>query len=163
MTKSKAPTGPILALDLGKKLVGAAVSDAFLVTIKRLSPLKRSNWKRLLQDVRVLIQRFDAQTLVIGLPLRLDGTVGDAAADAQRVASNFALSLSLPVYLQDERLTSFEAKANLLEEGHGSDEISALIDGEAAAIILRDFLNSDQERMPCQPTRTPKREETTDE
>ena len=44
--------GPILALDLGEKLVGAAISDERLVTTKRLPPLKRSNWKRLLQDIR---------------------------------------------------------------------------------------------------------------
>jgi|SRR4030095_7408265 putative Holliday junction resolvase len=166
MTNSDAatlPIGPILALDLGKKLVGAAVSDELLVTIKRLPPLKRTNWKRLLLDVRVLIERFDAQTLVIGLPLRLDGTIGDAAVDAQRLAANFALSLSLPVYLQDERLTSFEAQANLLEAGHSTDEIPTRIDGEAAAIILRDFLASDQQRMPSSPTRTPELEETTEE
>ena len=155
--------GPILALDLGQKLVGASVSDELLVTIKRLTPLKRSNWKRLLQDVRILIERFDAQTLVIGLPLRLDGTIGDAAADARRIASNFALSLSLPVYLQDERLTSFEAQANLREEGRNPDQIPAQIDSEAAAIILRDFLTSDQEKVPCSQNRTPDSEETTEE
>jgi len=166
MNKSNASwsaKGPILALDLGQKLVGAAVSDELLVTIKRLAPLKRSNWKRLLQEVRILIERFDAQTLVIGLPLRLDGTIGDAAVDARRIASNFALSLSLPVYLQDERLTSFEAQANLLEDGHTPDEIPAQVDGEAAAIILRDFLTSDQEKVPCSPNRTPDSEETTEE
>jgi RNase H-fold protein (predicted Holliday junction resolvase) len=43
-------SGPILALDLGEKLVGAAVSDERLVTTKRLEPLKRSNWKKLLQE-----------------------------------------------------------------------------------------------------------------
>src|ERR1044072_5968523 len=90
------PAGPILALDLGDKLVGAAVSDDRLVTIKRLPALKRSNWKRLLKDVEILIARLDAQTLVIGLPLRLDGTIGSAAEDTTRIANNFAKSLKLP-------------------------------------------------------------------
>ena len=70
--------GPILALDLGQKLVGVAVSDERLVTTKRLPPLQRSNWKKLLQDLRQLVESFDAQTIVVGLPLRLDGTTGDA-------------------------------------------------------------------------------------
>src|ERR1044071_8146375 len=78
--------GPVLALDLGMKLVGAAVSDERLVTTKRLEPLKRSNWKKLLQDVRDLLERFDAQTIVVGLPLRMDGTDGDAAQDVRRIA-----------------------------------------------------------------------------
>ena len=76
------------------------------MTTKRLPPLKRSNWKQLLQDVRHLVERFDAQTIVVGLPLRLDGTDGDAAKDVHRLATNLARSIALPVYLQDERLTS---------------------------------------------------------
>jgi putative Holliday junction resolvase len=150
------PAGPVLALDLGQKLVGAAISDERSVTIKRLPPLKRSNWKKLLQDVRQLIERFDAQTIVVGLPLRLDGSDGDAAKDVRRLAANLAKSIAQPVYLQDERLTSFEATANLKAEGVKPDDIPALIDGEAAAMILRDFLQTDQERI-----RVPS--ETTDE
>src|SRR5205085_10613514 len=97
--------GPILAIDPGEKLVGAAVSDDRLVTIKRLPPLKRSNWKKLLQDIVTLIERYDAQTVVVGLPLRLDGSVGEAAEKARHLARNLARSIKLPVYLQDERLT----------------------------------------------------------
>jgi putative pre-16S rRNA nuclease len=140
-------TGPILALDLGEKLVGAAVSDENLITIKRLPALTRSNWKKLLQDVLALIERFDARMMVIGLPLALDGSHGDAAQNVQRVARNFARSTPLPVYLQDERLTSFEATANLRAEGKKPGEIPDLVDSEAAAIILRDFLRTDQDRL----------------
>lgn len=146
------PAGPILALDLGDKLVGAAVCDDRLVTIKRLAPLKRSNWKKLLQDIVTLIQRYDAQTVVIGLPLRLDGTAGDAAEKSRRIATNLARSVPQPIYLQDERLTSFEAMGNLKTEGHTSSEIKALVDGEAAAMILRDFIQTDQERIPVTPS-----------
>jgi putative Holliday junction resolvase len=150
MTKNRTQSdtrGPVLALDLGQKLVGIAVSDEMLITIKRLEPLKRSNWKKLLRDVTALIQRFDAQTLVIGLPLRLDGASGSAAETTQQLGANFARSLKLPVYLQDERLTSVEAREVLLSSGHKPAEIPGLIDGEAAALILRDFLNSGEERI----------------
>lgn len=152
MNHHQALSGPVLALDLGDKLVGAAVSDDRLVTIKRLPPLKRSNWKKLLQDVVTLIQRYDAQTVVIGLPLRLDGASGDAAEQARRIATNLARSIEQPVYLQDERLTSVEAMENLKAEGHKPGDIPALIDGEAAAIILRDFLQTDQIRTPVTPS-----------
>lgn len=140
-------TGPILALDPGEKLVGTAVSDENLITIKRLPPLKRSNWKTLLHDVLALIERFDVRTVVIGLPLALDGTHGEAADKVQHLARNLARSTPLPVYLQDERLTSVEAMENLKAEGKRREEIAALIDGEAAAMILRDFLRTDQERI----------------
>jgi putative holliday junction resolvase len=144
--------GPILALDLGEKLVGAAVSDERLVTTKRLPPLKRSNWKKLLQDVRQLVERFDARTIVVGLPLRMDGSEGDAAKNVLRLATNLARSVDLPVYLQDERLTSLEAMENLKAEGVKPDEIPSVIDGEAAATILRDFLDTKQERVLVTPS-----------
>ena len=151
MKRTNDAIGPILALDLGQKLVGAAISDERLVTIKRLTPLERSNWKKLLQDVRYLIERFDAQTIVVGLPLRLDGSEGDAAKDVHRMAGNLARSINLPVYLQDERLTSVEAMENLKAEGCKPEEIPALIDGEAAAMILRDFLDENQNRVLVNP------------
>ena len=87
----------------------------------------------------------------MGLPLRLDGTDGDASKNARRVATNLAKSIDLPVYLQDERLTSLEAMENLKTEGLKSEEIPALIDGEAAATILRDFLDARQERIRVNP------------
>jgi putative Holliday junction resolvase len=143
--------GPALALDLGQKRVGVALSDELLITARRLDPLRRSNWKQLLRDVQTLVQRYDAQTLVIGLPLSLDGTKRAAAEGVQRLAENFARSLQVPVYLQDERLTSFAARQTLLAEGFSAEEIPALLDGEAAATILRDFLTNLENRVPVFP------------
>jgi putative Holliday junction resolvase len=144
-------SGPVLALDLGEKLVGAAISDDRLITTRRLPPLKRSNWKKLLQDVRDLLERFDAKTIVVGLPLSMDGSEGDAAKNVRRLALNLAKSVQQPVYLQDERLTSRAAMENLLSEGVKPEELPALIDGEAAAMILRDFLVTDRQRIRVDP------------
>ena len=142
---------PVLALDLGKKRVGAAVSDALSISINRLDVIPRTNWKQLLRDVENLARRFDAQTVVIGLPLKLNGSLGDAAAATRETALKFARSLKLPVYLQDERLTSREAEENLRAAGVPADEIPRRVDSEAAALILRDFLASDQQRIPLSP------------
>ena len=140
-------SGPILALDLGQKRIGVAVSDELLISITRLNPLRRSSWKQLLGDVCALILRFDAQTLVIGLPLRMNGTSGSAALNVRRMADKFARSLQIPVFLEDERLTSAEAEQHLRAEGHKRKEISALVDSESAAIILGDFIAGGQERI----------------
>jgi putative Holliday junction resolvase len=107
-----------------------------------------------------LIERFDVKTIVIGLPLSLDGTAGEAAQNVQRLAQNLARSVSIPVFLQDERLTSFEAMENLKAAGKRREEIPALIDGEAAALILRDFLRTDQNRLLVEAT---KNQDTTPE
>jgi len=147
----EAPRAPIIALDLGEKRVGVAVSDALSISIKRLQALPRTNWKQMLSDVDDLVRLFDAQTMVIGLPLRLDGSAGDAALEVQSVALKFARSLKIPVYLQDESLSSVAAEENLRNDGHKADEVPALLDSEAAAVILRDFLVSDQERTLVSP------------
>ena len=144
-------SGPVLALDIGEKLVGVAVSDERLITTKRLPPLKRSNWKKLLQDVRHLLEQFDAKTIVVGLPLSMDGSEGEAAKNVRRLALNLAKSVQQPVYLQDERLTSRAAMENLIAEGVKPADVPALIDGEAAAMILRDFLVTDQQRILVDP------------
>ena len=142
-------SGPILALDLGQKRIGVAVSDELLISITRLNPLRRSSWKHLLGDVCALILRFDAQTLVIGLPLRLAGDPGSAAGKAQQTAQKFSRSLALPVYLQDERLTSVEAEERLRAEGFNPREVLDLVDSESATIILRDFVAEGQRGSPA--------------
>jgi putative holliday junction resolvase len=134
------PAGRLLALDLGEKRVGVAVCDELQLTIRPLPFLRRTNWKQLLGAVADLLQRFDARALVIGLPLNLEGGEGEAAAGARRLARNFALSLHVPVFLQDERLTTREAEESLLAAGHSVESLRGQVDGEAAAIILRDFL-----------------------
>ncbi len=134
--------GRILALDLGQKRVGAALCDELLISITRLNPILRTNWKQLLVDVVQIVQQHNAKALVIGLPLSLDGTNDSAATAARKTAENFARSLSIPVFLQDERLTSVAAAEQLRDTGHNPKEVAQLIDSEAAAIILSDFLDA---------------------
>ena len=145
--KAENPIGPIVALDLGQKRVGVAISDSMLISITKLAPLPRSNWKQLLSDVSELLRRLDARTLVIGLPLSLDGSKGSAAIQAEYTAGKFARSLKIPVYLQDERLSSIEAEEQLRAAGKTTREMRDLIDCQAAAIILRDFMAEEQPRV----------------
>src|SRR5205085_8096613 len=135
-----APHGRLLALDLGTRRVGVAVSDELRLTARPLPALRRSNWKRLLREIKNLREQFDARGVVIGLPLSLDGTEGDAAHEARRIARNIELSLDVPVYLQDERLTSCESENELRAERITEEELKARVDSAAAVIILRDFL-----------------------
>ncbi|MFN2512876.1 MAG: Holliday junction resolvase RuvX [Pyrinomonadaceae bacterium] len=147
LDKAENLIGPIVALDLGQKRVGVAASDSLLISITKLAPLTRTNWKQLLSDVGELVRRLDARTLVIGLPLRLDGAKGSAALEAEGAAGKFARSLKIPVYLQDERLSSVEAEEQLRAAGKTISEMRDLVDCQAAAIILRDFIAGGQPRV----------------
>lgn len=132
--------GRLLALDLGHKRVGVAVTDELRITVRQLPALRRTNWKQLVRSLAALVHDFDAQSLVIGLPLSLDGTENTAAQEVKRQARNLELSLGLPVFLQDERLTSQEAESELRAAGYNPAEVRNRVDGAAAALILKDYL-----------------------
>lgn len=127
---------------MGSKKVGLAVSDELCLTVRALPPLPRTPWKRLLSSLAELCEQFDVRSIVLGLPLRLDGAEGDAAHEIRRLGRNLRLSLKLPLFFQDERLTSKEAESSLRERGLRPFEISERVDSEAASIILSDFLEA---------------------
>ena len=132
--------GRLVALDLGAKRVGVAVCDELTITVTPLPLIERRSWKDLLRRVAEIVEGYDARGLIIGLPLNMDGTEGFAAQDAMTVAENFRRSLNVPVYLQDERLTSVEAHSVMWAAGEKDEAINRRIDSESAAIILRDFM-----------------------
>ena len=134
-------SGRVLAVDPGRKRVGLAVSDELRLTARPLPTLRRSNWKELLQSLSDVVRRFDVKAVVIGLPRLLEGAEGDAAEEARRFGHNLQLSLRLPVYFQDECLTSKVSEENLRAEGHSESAIAARIHGEAARLILLDFIS----------------------
>ncbi len=132
--------GRILSLDLGKKRIGVAVCDELQMTVRGIEVITLKNREKLFADVKNLCETFDAIALVIGLPLNFDGTESAGATEAREIAAEIEPILALPVFLQDERLTSREAEEILREQGYDWREIKKLVDQEAAAIILRDFL-----------------------
>lgn len=134
--------GRVLAIDMGSKRVGLAVSDELRLSVRTLPALPRTPWKRLLNSLAGLCEEFDVRMVVVGLPLRLDGVEGDAAQEVTRLARNLELTLKIPISLQDERLTSKAAEGSLREQGLHGRQISEGVDSEAAAIILRDYLSA---------------------
>ena len=135
-------SGRIIALDLGTKRVGVAVSDETQTVVRAVKTVERKAWKKFLKQIIELIADFDAKALVLGLPLESDGSESEMSLEARRLARNFSLSIDVPVFLQDERLSSFEAKGRLWEMGFDNNEVYANVDSEAAAIILEDFLEA---------------------
>ena len=133
--------GRIVALDIGTKRVGVAVCDELRVTVRPVTTIERKSWKKLLSQVKQIVAEYDAAALVLGLPYNFDGSESEMSAETRRLARNFSLSLDVPVFLQDERVTSYEAKARLWERGLTEKEAERQKDTEAAAIILKDFLD----------------------
>ena len=134
-------TGRLLGLDLGTKRIGVALSDELRITTRPLENITVSSWKKLLSRVKELIAEFDAKALVIGLPLEFDGSESEMSVLARETARKFGLSIDIPVILQDERATSYEAKGRLWERGVDTKKDRGAVDSEAAAIILADLID----------------------
>jgi len=133
--------GRIIAIDPGTRRCGIAVCDELRVIARPLPFVQRKSWKNLLSNIKQIVSDFDAKALVIGLPLESDGTESEMSREARDMARKLSLSLDIPVLLQDERVTSYEAKGRLWEAGKDLAETRKLVDSEAAAIILTDFLD----------------------
>lgn len=133
-------TGRLVGVDPGTKRFGLAVTDELQVTARPLATIERTGWKKLLVKIKEMLAELDAVGLVIGLPYNFDGSESEMSHEARRLARNFALSLAVPVALQDERATTYEARGRLWHEGASDKRIRATLDSEAAAVILRDFL-----------------------
>lgn len=131
----------ILALDLGSKNIGLAVSDPLGITAQGLPTLKRSNRRADLERLRELADAYQVERIVLGHPLHLKGYASARAREAERFADWLRRDLKLPVELFDERLTTAEAERLLREAGASRRERREAADQIAATLILQTYLD----------------------
>ena len=130
-----------LGLDLGRATIGVAVADDVLRTARGLETIRRSSEGRELSALRKLVEDYEADVAVVGLPLNMDGTEGPSARLARAFAAKLESALPLRVELFDERLSTFEAEQRLRARGLSAREQRGVIDAEAAAVILQGWLD----------------------
>lgn len=133
--------GRILALDLGSKRIGLAVSDPLGVTAQGLPTLKRTNRRADLVRLRELVDAYGVERVVVGHPLHLKGYASARAEEAERFAEWLRRDLRLPVELFDERLTTVEAERLLREAGASRRQRREAADQIAAQLILQTYLD----------------------
>ena len=148
--------GVVLAIDYGKKRLGLALSDELGVTSRPLAVWNRTNRRRDLARLRDVTRQNAVRRIVVGLPLHLDGARSEMSEEAEAFAARIEKALGLPVELMDERLSSWEAQqlpvaakskrrtsrtrhSGTAVQGPASTKTS--LDGIAAAVILRDYLD----------------------
>jgi putative holliday junction resolvase len=134
----------VLALDYGSKAIGVAISDELRLTVRPLTTIRcrRLSRNQIIGQIQSLIEEYRATELVIGLPLSLDGTVGNAAEKIQAFITELQKVITIPVRAQDERLTSRAAEELMREMGFDARQRKEKSDEYAATIILRDYLES---------------------
>ena len=130
----------LLGLDVGTVRIGVATSDPLEILASPYDVYKR---RTLYLDSRYIVelaQKINAEKIVFGLPLKLDGTEGDSAVMARTLAEKVKEQTSLPIVFQDERLSTVSAERILIETGNRRDSRKGKIDAVAASIILQNYI-----------------------
>lgn len=131
----------VLALDVGERRIGVAVSDPSGTIAMAAGVILRRTRAQTLADVHARAAAHQAERIVVGLPLRMDGTEGDAAAAVRKFVERLRATVSVPIDVQDERLSTAEAERTMIagDVRRGRRRVSR--DAVAAAIFLQTYLD----------------------
>lgn len=132
----------VLALDVGDKRTGAAISDELGITAQALGVHERTGYKSDLAWIRGFMKEYDIGRVVVGLPLNMNGSRGERAMAAERYAEKLRVDTGLEVSLWDERMTTMEAERFLIETGMSRMKRKKKIDQAAAQLILSGWLSA---------------------
>ncbi|MDX2380820.1 MAG: Holliday junction resolvase RuvX [Acidimicrobiia bacterium] len=140
--RGRIPGVRALGVDLGSKRIGIAVSDLSGTIGSALTTVHRSKSRRHdHNEIARLAREEEAEVIVVGLPLSLDGSIGKAARAATTEADQLATVVGVPVEMYDERFTTVTAERGLLEAGLDARQRRAVVDKVAAAVMLQAWLD----------------------
>ena len=154
--ETKPRIGRILSLDYGRKKIGMALADEKARIAEPHDTLERINRNEDMRRLREFVRDQGVKQIIVGLPLRLDGSRGEMAEEATRFAERLRKQSGVPVELVDERLTSWQAEQLLEQEfgrrithketPQGRKRVGGISEGKysvdaiAAMVILREYL-----------------------
>ncbi|MGH7900628.1 MAG: Holliday junction resolvase RuvX [Thermodesulfobacteriota bacterium] len=132
----------ILALDVGTKTIGVAVSDELRIAAHGVSTIKRTDLKRDLEALHKIVDKYKPSEILVGVPYNYDGTVSKRGEEILRFAEKIKATFSLPLEFWDESFSTVSAENILLEADLSRKKRKRVIDKMAAVIILQDYLRS---------------------
>ena len=139
----------VLGLDYGSKTVGVAVTDSLGLTAQPLETIFRKEedkLRRTLARLQELCREYEAERIVVGLPLNMDDSEGERAKKAREFGEKLKARTGLPLEFEDERLTTLEAEEILREAKIPAGERKKYLDKMAASLILRSWLEKEERR-----------------
>ena len=129
----------IMGLDVGDKRIGVAVSDGLGLTAQGIDTISREGC---MQALKKIIEEYEVDSVVVGVPRMLDGSVGIQGEKVLKFVEELRLAIQLPVTLWDERLSTVAAERVLLEANLRRDKRKSLRDKVSAILILQNYLDS---------------------
>ena len=131
----------ILALDVGDRRIGVAISDKTGTIARAVATLDR-NKKNIVKELRTISKKYEISKIIIGLPLRSNGTEGIQVKKVRIFAKHLQEELGLPLQEWDERLTSVQAERLLITADLKRAKRKVIIDQVAATLILQSYLDN---------------------
>lgn len=135
-------SGRILALDLGKRRIGLALSDELGITAQGLETLQRTKVREDVARLAKLASDNNVTLILMGNPLHMSGQEGRGTEHARDFAARLQAATGIPVELWDERLTTVQAQRVLRESGVSIEKRAKAVDRLAAVILLESYLDS---------------------
>ena len=133
--------GRILAIDLGEKRIGVALSDAMRIVSKPLHVFKRTSRKADFAHYQQLIDQHDVMLVVMGLPTYLDGSDSDQTKWVRHYSAELADNISVPLVFQNEAHSTQKARQRMNELGYNQKKQDQQRDAVAAALFLQEYLD----------------------
>lgn len=131
-----------LALDIGTKTIGVAVSDELGITANGLGVIKRAGERRDLNSLAVFINEHKPECVVVGIPFNSDGSLGERAEAIKSFSGRISELFSIKTVLWDESFSTSRAEDVLIGGGMGRKKRKKVVDKVAAVVILREYLDS---------------------
>ena len=131
----------IMALDVGSKRIGVALSDPLKITAQGLQTFQRTTLEEDVKGLWQLIDEHEVSQLVVGLPKNMDGTIGFKAEEVQQFIADLTAERKIESIWIDERLTTVSAERVLLEADVSRAKRKKVIDKMAAVVILQSYLD----------------------
>ena len=131
----------ILGLDVGSKTIGVAISDPLGWTAQGIDTIRRKNKEQDIELVHKICKDYGVETIVIGLPKNMNGTIGESGERVLALAELIKEKTNLPIEMWDERLTTVAAHRAMLEEDLSRGKRKKIVDKVAATYILQGYLD----------------------
>ena len=130
----------IMAIDVGEKRLGIAVSDPIGITAQPLTCLERTDVEEDIKRIGELVEEIGVSKIVLGYPLTLEGSEGSQALQVRELGNEISEILGVPVEYYDERFTTVESERGLKQAGLRRRKRRAVVDKVAASLILQAYL-----------------------
>lgn len=138
----------LLALDVGDRRIGIAVSDELGLTAQGVTTLHRKSWAADLAEIARQVEVWRADAVVVGLPLTLEGTVGPRTEAVHAFIKRLGTAVTAPILTWDERFSTITAERVLIDADLSRAKRRQVVDKTAAVVILQHFLDAHANRTP---------------